>query len=261
MDKRRAGGPLVNPSHRCRTLPGTAIGRHQGCRSQPGWPLFPQLSKVIACSDAYEVVKSLSLRWKGQFFSFVRMGQHPPFGGLTEGREKFSVQKSREDIYLSSRYWQASIYKFCLFVLGSIQGHAWKKESKCLNGTPCPGQLCIMEDLIGTYRQSEATSFGSALALDSGAELNPRVSSPVAHGASEHGGAWGKRKKREAGPAFSPLYPPYRTGLERTSPVYVKGLKAAGSGFSCPFQKDVACQRSENVDRLASCLIVIILWG
>lgn len=49
--------------------------------------------------------------------------------------------------------------------------------------------MCIMEDLIGTYRQSEATSFGSALALGSGAELNPWVSSPVAHGASEHDGA------------------------------------------------------------------------
>lgn len=47
-----------------------------------------------------------------------------------------------------------------------------------------------------------------------------------------------------------------RTGKD--FPCDVKGLKAAGCGFSCPFQKEITCQRSENVDMLASCLIVMI---
>lgn len=39
-------------------------------------------------------------------------------------------------------------------------------------------------------------------------------------------------------------------------PRAVKSLKAAGCGFSCPFQKEVAC---ESVTKLASCQIVMIL--
>ena len=50
--------------------------------------------------------------------------------------------------------------------------------------------------------------------------------------------------------SFPPI-PRCQSGLEGL-PCAVKGLKAAGCGVSGPFQKEVACERSENVTKLAS---------
>lgn len=56
--------------------------------------------------------------------------------------------------------------------LQRIQVHGWRKEPKWPNGTLCPGQTCIVEDLPGARRLSEACFSTSALAPCSGIEPN-----------------------------------------------------------------------------------------
>lgn len=127
--------------------------------------------------------------------------------------------------------------------------------AKCLNGAnPCTEQMCVMEHLTGAYRQAEACASGSALALDSEAELN-FPGSPQS--LRTHWG-WGKKEDKGGQASFFSPIPTLQSGIAEDFLHDVRGLKAAGCSFSWPFQKDIAIQRSENVDLLAFCLVVMI---
>lgn len=133
----------------------------------------------------------------------------------------------------------------------------WMEEgAQCLNRTLCLGQMCIMEYLVGVYRQAKACSFGSALALGSGLSWTPGVV-PSSSQPQKHSGGWGRRRLGQL--FFSHTQPAEQD--EKGLPIYIKGLQVAGYSLSCPIRKDIACQRSEIVDMLSSCPIVMILWG